>query len=475
LTNAGPIQPSPGRAPKFGERVAAAIELQIRDLGWPVGHMLGTETSLIAQHGVSRAVLREAIRQVEQRGIAEMRRGRGGGLVVAEPVEGVVVRALTTYLEAIDVSLPEILETQLILEIQAAALAADVIDQDGIKLLRSLAEQLPPPIGVVQVDAAPHTEIRAQIARVAGNRALALFIRSLNMSTVDMRSMLVGPAMEHRYRERVEGSIAKKKALIEAIVSGNAARARQIVGQDAAEQLKLYEIFAQSGVRRGELRSVLRASEADDAKLSQAVMLKLAQDVSDLAAPIGHRIGSEAEMLQRYGVGRAVFREAIRPLEQHGVVKMRRGAKGGLFVASPDPSGTVAMTTDYFRFMRITADELIPIREQLELEAVELAVTRASDDDIEGLRVLYVAQASPITATARGAAARFHERLIEMSGNRVLALLIRILRGMNGPEPADGIGGQERGARHAALLDAITARDAAIARRLMVQRFREKG
>src|SRR5438067_13885634 len=65
---------------KLGVVVARQIEAEILDRGFPVGEVVGSEAGLIERYGVSRAVLREAIRLLEHRNVAAMRRGPGGGL-----------------------------------------------------------------------------------------------------------------------------------------------------------------------------------------------------------------------------------------------------------------------------------------------------------------------------------------------------------------------------------------------------------
>ena len=49
------------------------------------GELVGTESELIEREGVSRALLREAVRLLEHHQIARMRRGPGGGLFVMAP------------------------------------------------------------------------------------------------------------------------------------------------------------------------------------------------------------------------------------------------------------------------------------------------------------------------------------------------------------------------------------------------------
>lgn len=80
--------------------IAWTLEDAAVQRGWPVGAFLGTERELIAQFGVNRDTLREAIRVVEARGSMQMQRGCAGGLrLLSPPVEN-VASALAAYLHA---------------------------------------------------------------------------------------------------------------------------------------------------------------------------------------------------------------------------------------------------------------------------------------------------------------------------------------------------------------------------------------
>ena len=68
-----------GDSRKLGEILAERIEDEIVVSGWAVGTVLGSEAELTEKYGVSRAVFREAMRIVDHHGVAEMRRGPGGG------------------------------------------------------------------------------------------------------------------------------------------------------------------------------------------------------------------------------------------------------------------------------------------------------------------------------------------------------------------------------------------------------------
>lgn len=84
---------------KLAEVLAATVADDIAASGWQVGSVFGTETALLERYRVSRAVLREAVRLLEYHAIAHMRRGPGGGLVVAKPQAQASIDTIALYLQ----------------------------------------------------------------------------------------------------------------------------------------------------------------------------------------------------------------------------------------------------------------------------------------------------------------------------------------------------------------------------------------
>src|SRR5271168_1863174 len=84
---------------KLAEVLAATIGDDIAASGWRVGSVFGTESELLERYRVSRSVLREAVRLLEHHAVAHMRRGPGGGLVVAEPQAQASIDTIALYLQ----------------------------------------------------------------------------------------------------------------------------------------------------------------------------------------------------------------------------------------------------------------------------------------------------------------------------------------------------------------------------------------
>src|SRR4051794_26464474 len=96
---------STGLENKLASKIARDIEAEIVRRGWAIGESLGSEPALQERFGVSRSVLREAVRLVEHHQVARMRRGPGGGLIICEPDAGPATRAVVIYLEYLGTTL----------------------------------------------------------------------------------------------------------------------------------------------------------------------------------------------------------------------------------------------------------------------------------------------------------------------------------------------------------------------------------
>jgi DNA-binding FadR family transcriptional regulator len=112
---------SQGTRPQKSAFAAAwQLENDIFAEGTPAGAVFGDQAALIDRYGFSRATLREAVRLLEDRQVARMRRGPGGGLVIL-PISGsAVAAAVADYFRAIGVTAFHIQQAWVALDIVTA-------------------------------------------------------------------------------------------------------------------------------------------------------------------------------------------------------------------------------------------------------------------------------------------------------------------------------------------------------------------
>lgn len=99
----------------------------------------------------------------------------------------------------------------------------------------------------------------------------------------------------------------------------------------------------------------------------------------------GDRLPSERELQRDMDVSRGTLRESIRVLEQKGLVEVRTGAKGGIFVRTMN-TDTMADTLSLFvRSQKVSLSHLAQFREDLEGVVALRAAERATEDDKQEL------------------------------------------------------------------------------------------
>ena len=112
------------RRKKAYEEVAEAIRGQVLTGLLEQGQQLPPERELAENYGVSRVVVREAIRTLELAGILRVQKGAGGGTFVCRDLEKPLITSLQNLLAGGDITLNDLFEMRLLLEPPAAALAA---------------------------------------------------------------------------------------------------------------------------------------------------------------------------------------------------------------------------------------------------------------------------------------------------------------------------------------------------------------
>ncbi len=235
--------------PKASDVLAARLREMILSKGAPEGAALPTERELVAQSGLSRASVREALRVLETEGLIVTRVGRNGGSVIRRPGHEAIARSLELYVRSHDVRVGALLEAREAIEPAAARLAALHRTDEDLDALRQIHELLKP----VPDDVGAFVRINLQwhlaVVKASRNELLIAFFSALSdplyaateyrsLNTVALRREVV------RAHERV----------IEAIAAKNA---------DAAFRRMLRHVSAYVGV--------VRSLAADSARVSELV------------------------------------------------------------------------------------------------------------------------------------------------------------------------------------------------------------
>src|ERR687891_1248568 len=156
------------------EQVAVLIQHHIQREGLGPDDFLGREEDLAAEFGVSRPTLREALKLLASGNLIRATKGPGGGIFVAHTAEQGMSRslsdAISMMLETGAVTLDELLDARVLLEVPLAGLAAYQPDESTVERLREVvAKEAAAETDDTETHAATDAEIHRTLAAAAGN------------------------------------------------------------------------------------------------------------------------------------------------------------------------------------------------------------------------------------------------------------------------------------------------------------------
>lgn len=475
---------SPERKRKLSEIVAESLLSDIVEKGWEPGRKIGTEADLIKRFSVSRATIREAVRQLEGHGAVTMRRGAGGGLTVSHPPRGAVVRAMAIFIELTHVDFDDqhaLLEQ---LELMSARLAAQRATDESISLLADLTDEIQR-ISDLAESVSAAMRFRLAMAEATENPSLSIFIEALNGVLYQVIRVL--SANKTKFRKNRDLSKRYKAELLVALRNKDADLAEHLTQQDIERRLTAMRslmagskgAFSKDGARTKDRLHFADALEAfapsadPPPKRSEEIAQDIARYIVQERLEEGDNIGNELELQERYSVSRAILREAIRQLEPHGIIRTQSGFNGGIVVGTVNMEYTVELVHIFLRSTKIAMRHLWEVQSCLEVFAAGRLAQTATKEDIVALReVLDEAEASSHN-NVLAAYSRLHLEIAMRAGSRALALFIAVLirRGLDVLPEVKKNNIDWMHEKHRDVVDAIDLRDEHKAKAIMSEIF----
>jgi DNA-binding FadR family transcriptional regulator len=190
---------------------------------------------MLAEYGVGRGTLREALRYLEMQGVITIRPGPGGGPTVSRPGPRHLARNLSIPLEFARARFRAIVETRSLIEPAVAAAAATRIDAEHLEEMRQSLERLRAHPGDIEVFLSENTHFHDLMAWSSGNTVFGYLLSSLEWISD-------GTAMGVQYPLWAQKVVAKAhQRIYEAIASGDAERARHEQASHLAEYVRYLE------------------------------------------------------------------------------------------------------------------------------------------------------------------------------------------------------------------------------------------
>jgi DNA-binding FadR family transcriptional regulator len=102
----------------------------------------------------------------------------------------------------------------------------------------------------------------------------------------------------------------------------------------------------------------------------------------------GDQLPAERELKEQLNVSRGTLREALRVLEQKGLIEIKTGVSGGSIVKGVTTEQISENLGLLIRYKKVSLKDLAEFREELEGIAACLAAERSTPNDIQRLRAL---------------------------------------------------------------------------------------
>jgi len=143
----------------------------------------------------------------------------------------------------------------------------------------------------------------------------------------------------------------------------------------------------------------------------------------------GDRLASEKELVIQFGVSKATLRESLRALEVMGLVELRKGASGGVFITEVKLQTIIHSMMNFLHFKSLSISEITMIRFMLEPAIVRIAAANISDKDIKSLESFIASgEADNDSRTLRDIS--FHRYLSRVTSNSMLILIVDFIESL---------------------------------------------
>ena len=244
--------------PRLSREVAKRLARTIREGRLLPGERLPSERRLCHELGVSRPVLREALRSLAGQGYLEIRHG-SGSFVLDAATQLANVEPVAWFAEN-HRRVRDFYDARVLLESETAARAAERARPTDLARLRTILSEADEVLAHGQVGAAIGLDIdfHRAIAELAGNAFLCEMLDAIIDTDTDIRRVL------HRLPGRPEAAHQGHERILEAIASGEPDRAREVMAAALARALRDIERLVEGGdghSHDGEVRaSVARRS-----------------------------------------------------------------------------------------------------------------------------------------------------------------------------------------------------------------------
>jgi GntR family transcriptional regulator, transcriptional repressor for pyruvate dehydrogenase complex len=163
-------------------------------------------------------------------------------------------------------------------------------------------------------------------------------------------------------------------------------------------------------------------------RISQVIVDQIKETIFQKKIKIGDKLPSERQMMEQFQTSRVSVREALKILENSGILEIKRGTQGGAFVRDPDVKFVNNFLRDMFSMGNIKVFDLTEARLAIEPYAVKIAAERIREDSLDlikqNIRETWECLKSNNQTDARLLTLEFHRLIAQASENPVIFFVV---------------------------------------------------
>lgn len=209
---------------RMSAAVVEQIRARIRSGKLAAGDRLPPERNLAAQLGVSRTIVREALRELQSAGLVDLPARANAGAVITRPTGKRIGERLGDMLLVDALQVADVSEARIVLELSLVEIVCKRASDEDLSALRAICDRSEAAVARGAYSVGLSTEFHLRLTGASHNRALELFVDSLRGVARDVFVDAGGyppAAMGERVREH--------RAIVEAVASRDAVAVRGLL------------------------------------------------------------------------------------------------------------------------------------------------------------------------------------------------------------------------------------------------------
>jgi GntR family transcriptional regulator, transcriptional repressor for pyruvate dehydrogenase complex len=172
---------------------------------------------------------------------------------------------------------------------------------------------------------------------------------------------------------------------------------------------------------------------AKQSRIFQDIVDQIQEAILNGSIKSGEMLPAERELKEMFQTSRGTLREALRVLEQKGLIEIKLGVGGGALIKSANTQQIGESLDILIRSQKVSLNHLCEFREEVEGDVVALAAGRAEAADIERLKVLltdakkHAEKGAPHRDAFLEADKKLHLALAQISGNPIYISVLKMV------------------------------------------------